>query len=265
MRNILVLLIALLIGGAAAFYVVTMLSPPKVQAPEPARTADPNPPRIVVAARDLPVGAKISPDLDLTWVEWPASSINQDTMINTPAGSAPFTLDSFKDWYVNVPISAHQPVLRGDHGISVAPPKTIDAPLVLPVNDPTLVRFSFAEAGNIVATGAKKVDIILLRPMSMLGGTDWTEEQPLARNVPITAVDQMGAGQGAEFTVNLDADLVKQIEIARSIGSITLVPSGEVPADKTARVCLGTKCFEPGKFVPHPPPSKDGDGDDKPR
>ena len=152
--RILILCVAGVAAVALAFMVRTMASRP---APAPVATvvAAPAPSkpmaRVLVAKRDLPIGARLS-ESDLGWQEWPAEAVNAafitDGSVATPAPPPPPTASTAEQAgakageAVAAAADAAQTLLSGDAPIEALVGAIVKEPILAnePITDRKLVR-----------------------------------------------------------------------------------------------------------------------------
>ena len=109
-QRVIVLGIALVAAGAAAFMVRSLLGG---GTPESHASVAPAPPpiamsEVLVAASNLQPGQKLTPEL-VRWEKWPKSSVDPSFITHDVVGSPE---EAVKDTVVRVPVLANQPVIN---------------------------------------------------------------------------------------------------------------------------------------------------------
>lgn len=182
--------------------------------------------KVLVASRDLPVGARLAP-ADLTWQEWPLDGVNEqfitDGTVAAPAARAADAgakAEEVKD-AVSSMISADGPVealsgsvvkeamLKGEPVIERKLVRAGQSGYMAVVLQPGMRAMAVpvsveSAAGGFILPG-DRVDVLLSRQITQ-GGTSSHVTQAVMRNVKVLAIDQTTKAEaGAQSVVGATA------------------------------------------------------------
>jgi pilus assembly protein CpaB len=236
-QRVIVLGIALVAAGAAAFMVRSLIGggTPQVQAqvvaPPPVPMSE-----VLVASANLQPGQKLTPDM-VRWEKWPKNSVDQSFITHETVGSPD---EAVKDTVVRVPVLANQPVVatsivHGDAGGIMA------AMLTPGMRAVSIVISAESGAGGFILPN-DRVDVILTRKFD--GTPPRVASKAILSNVRVLAVDQTITQAkdtksviGKTATVELTPEQAELIASAQGAGQLSLAlrPLGDnQPVDAAA-------------------------------
>jgi len=222
--QILVLGIALVAGGAAA-YIMSQPSeapPAQVVAAPPVDTV-----KVLVAAGDLNVGTALSAN-DLKWQEWPTATASGATYITT--ANAPNGIQDWTGAVVRIPFAAGEPI-RAQKLIKAGGSGFLSAILPAGMRAVTINIAVDTAAGGFILPN-DRVDVIMARrdpeTTKQTGAESWSSETIL-RDVRILAIDQQISDKegektikGATATLELSPKQAETIAVAKAMGTLSL-------------------------------------------
>jgi pilus assembly protein CpaB len=228
--RVIVLAIAIIAGGIAAYLASGSDPQPVAQAPAPQLdTVD-----VLVAKADLPLGQTVKPE-DLQWQTWPAANISSSFIRRSDRGNA---IADFTGSVVRSPFFAGEPVrdaklVRGNGSGFMA--------AILPSGMRAISTEISPEtgAGGFILPN-DRVDVILSRRERSGSGEQIVSELILS-NIRVLAIDQAieeKNGQkvvvGKTATLELKSDQSETLARARQSGTLSLalrslVDAGEQP------------------------------------
>jgi pilus assembly protein CpaB len=220
-QRVLVLGIALVAAGAAAFMVRSLIGggTPQVQAmpaPPPIAMSE-----VLVASSNLQPGQKLTPDL-VRWEKWPTTSVDATFITHAAVGSPD---EAVKGTVVRVPILAGQPVVstsivHGDAGGIMA------AMLTPGMRAVSIVISAESGAGGFILPN-DRVDVILTRKFD--GTPPRVVSKAILSSVRVLAVDQTFSQTkdtktviGKTATVELSPEQAEMISSAQGAGQLSL-------------------------------------------
>ena len=224
MLRALLMITALASGGGAAWMVSqTRTAVPEVQAAMVAPTPPVNMEEILVAAHDLPRGAKLLPT-DLVWKTWPAEAVNASFVLRSAKPEAPAELAGsvLRDQVAaGLPLAAADVAPAGSNLLSA-----VLTPGMRAVSIPISVEQT---AGGFVLPD-DRVDIMLTRACSTGSCAGAMDARTILRNVRVLAIDQSGAEPntgtsliGKTATLELSPDQAETLVGAQATGALSLV------------------------------------------
>jgi pilus assembly protein CpaB len=239
--RIVLILVALLAGGLAAFLAMRSGNPPPQQAVVPPPVVEPAGDEILVATAPIGIGERLS-ELTVAWHEWPAGAMRDDYISKTVAPDALATVSGAVarfEIFPGDPISESKLVRseqgylsavldKGKRGVSIA------------------VTADSASGGFIVPND--HVDVVLTR-----GGPNGLTSETLLRNVKVLAI---GARLGETGATGAPADPENpRAEVFSDLAIATLEldpPQGElvINASKIGTLSLALRSIADFKVDP---------------
>ena len=225
-KKVLLLVGALMVAAVTAVMARNMFAGAGAKQAVAAPVAVPTGPKILVAAKDLPVGTILDPT-SLKFVVWPKESMQDSYYAQTAPDSDPSKLAGT---VVRYPITAGQPVTRGslvspgDRGFLAA----ALSPGMRAVTVPVSVTSGIA---GFVFPG-DHVDIVLTESVKGGGDEPLKVSETILRNVRVLATDQrytdkdpdgkVKVQQASNVTLEVTPKIAEKIAVAQSIGSLSL-------------------------------------------
>ena len=224
-KKVLLLVGALMVAAVTAIMARNMFAGAGAKQAVAAPVAVPAGPKILVAAKDLPVGT-ILDQTSLKFVAWPKESMQDSYYAQSAADSDPSKLVGT---VVRYPITAGQPVTRGslvgpqDRGFLAAALSPGMRAVTVPVTATSgLAGFVFP---------GDHVDIVLTE--SVNGGDQPLKvSETILRNVRVLATDQrytdkdedgkVKVQQASNVTLEVTPKIAEKIAVAQSVGSLSL-------------------------------------------
>ncbi|MFT5742162.1 MAG: pilus assembly protein CpaB [Paracoccaceae bacterium] len=220
MLRIAIILVALSLGGAAAWIVVSqgaVTDVAGVPVAVPIPTMD-----VLVAATDVPSGAALIPE-NLVWQAWPSSAVGPSFITQASRPSAPSEMLGMivrSNLIAGEPMQESRLVGNGAGFLSVMLATNMRA-VAVPVSAET-------SAGGFILPN-DHVDVMETFRVPSGPSAGQTSSRVLLRNVRVLAIDQMAAPQDGDFLVGKTATLeiyenqVAMITSAAASGTLSLV------------------------------------------
>jgi len=230
--RVVVLGVAVVAGGIAAFLASTAAPPPAPPAPPPVaqmETTD-----ILVAKNDISVGQAIS-DQDLQWQTWPAASASSAFIRKT---DRPDAIAQLAGSIARSPIAGGEPV-RENRLIKANGSGYMAA--ILPAGMRAISTEISPEtgAGGFILPN-DRVDVILARRDRQAGGGELLQTETILRDVRVLAIDQTVEeknGQrvvvGKTATLELSPRQAEILALARQVGTLQLALRSLADSDPT--------------------------------
>lgn len=276
MRNVVLILIALALGGVALFLIFNILksgnsTPPQVDTPQaeaPATTSNSDADFDVIyvarANRDLYAGQLVTID-DIDIAPWPASS-KDPSFIQAPSPEGvEITFTSMPEWYLSEDVSAYSPL-----NLDLLSP-TKPQPQQQEVEQDALpegaIVLDVDQVSQTVGQGYNLVDIYLEMKSAQLLGTagTWNRLRLLAKNVPIErkmnassidttavagtvgAIDPFAQNVAQEpettYYLLLSPETKELISLNAESGKVKISPSNLDEISSLNNLCVGDRCF----------------------
>lgn len=231
MRNVIVLVLAVLGAGITMYMAYNFVSQPPPAPVEPKLVVEvpPTPPtsKVLIAKNDLPVGTFIR-EGDLIWQDWPDQSIapsyvveEKKTLTETGKQEKRLSIEDFIGSVVRQPISAGQPLAIGMVG------RPGERGFLAAVLQPGMRAFSVGTSPTASVTGfilpGDRVDILWKAVNS--GGIPFV--QTLMSDVRVIAVNAATKATGntaaSSLTFELTPKKVQALHLANGLGSMSYV------------------------------------------
>ena len=224
-KKVLLLVGALMVAAVTAVMARNMFAGAGAKQAVAAPVAVPSGPKVLVAAKDLPVGT-ILDQTSLKFVAWPKEGMQDSYYAQSAADSDPTKLAGT---VVRYPITAGQPVTRGslvgpeDRGFLAAALSPGMRAVTVPVNATSgLAGFVFP---------GDHVDIVLTESVNG-GDAPLKVSETILRNVRVLATDQRYTDKDADgkvkvqeasnVTLEVTPKIAEKIAVAQSVGSLSL-------------------------------------------
>lgn len=242
LRAIIMLALALVMGGITVFLVNTFL---QREVAEGARVKEVRTVQVVVAAADLKIGTKLEPIM-LSVVDWPQASAPEGTFSAIPAllgEKPPVVLQEMKRGEVVLPYKLSPHGARG--GLPSRIPEDMRA-ITVPVTEITGVA-GFTMPGDYVdvlhtsAVGQKDqlpVTRLLLQNMQVIG-IDQLSSQDSSKPTVVNAI-----------TLLANPEAAQRLTLALATGTVTLILRNEFDASLLASADVTWQDLVP--FIPEP-------------
>jgi pilus assembly protein CpaB len=225
-KKVLLLVGALMVAAVTAIMARNMFAGAGAKQAIAAPVAVPTGPKILVAAKDLPVGTILDPT-SLKFVVWPKESMQDSYYAQSAPDSDPSKLVGT---VVRYPVTAGQPLTRGsvvgpnDRGFLAAALSPGMRAVTVPVNATSgLAGFVFP---------GDHVDIVLTESVSGSGDQPLKVSETILRNVRVLATDQrytdkdqdgkVKVQQASNVTLEVTPKIAEKIAVAQSVGSLSL-------------------------------------------
>jgi pilus assembly protein CpaB len=222
-RGIILIVVALVLAGLAAFFARTWLSGTEQTVVEAAKG-----PNVLIAKRNLPIG-KIIGDKDFSWLEWPSEAVHPGyiTEGKLRENGKPIKMGDYfghvvRDSMVTgEPITVAKLVKQGDRGFMAAILKPGMRAITIPVTRITGV-------GGFIFPG-DRVDILLSRTATDDNGITRQVTETVFRNIRILGIDTRASdakGQPPRIartaTIEVTPTLAEKVKVLQRLGGITL-------------------------------------------
>lgn len=226
-KKVLLLVGALMVAAVTAVMARNMFAGAGAKEAVAAPVAVPTGPKILVAAKDLPVGTILDPT-SLKFTSWPKDAIQDSYYQQSAPDSDPSKLAGT---VVRYPVTAGQPLTRGslvgpqDRGFLAAALTPGMRAITVPVNATSgLAGFVFP---------GDHVDIVLTESVNGGGGGDQLKvSETILRNVRVLATDQrytdkdedgkVKVQQASNVTLEVTPKIAEKVAVAQSIGTLSL-------------------------------------------
>ena len=225
-KKVLLLVGALMVAAVTAIMARNMFAGAGAKQAVAAPVAVPTGPKILVAAKDLPVGT-ILDQTSLKFVAWPKESMQDSYYAQSAPDSDPSKLVGT---VVRYPVTAGQPLTRGsvvgpnDRGFLAAALSPGMRAVTVPVNATSgLAGFVFP---------GDHVDIVLTESVNGSGDQALKVSETILRNVRVLATDQrytdkdadgkVKVQQASNVTLEVTPKIAEKIAVAQSVGSLSL-------------------------------------------
>jgi pilus assembly protein CpaB len=225
-KKVLLLVGALMVAAVTAIMARNMFAGAGAKQAVAAPVAVPTGPKVLVAAKDLPVGT-ILDQTSLKFVAWPKESMQDSYYAQSAPDSDPSKLAGT---VVRYPITAGQPVTRGslvgpeDRGFLAAALSPGMRAVTVPVTATSgLAGFVFP---------GDHVDIVLTESVNGSGDQALKVSETILRNVRVLATDQrytdkdtdgkVKVQQASNVTLEVTPKIAEKIAVAQSVGSLSL-------------------------------------------
>jgi pilus assembly protein CpaB len=228
--RLVVLGIAVAAGGIAAYLASSSEPPPAPPPPAPVATID-----VLVATKDLGIGAAISPQ-DVHWQTWPATAANPALVTKN---ERPNAIEDYAGSIVRVPMVVGEPV-RDNKIIKAKGSGYLAAVLPSGMRAYSTEISAESGAGGFILPN-DRVDVILSRrdrEAEKATGVEAHVSQTILSNVRVLAIDQLvqeKEGQrvvvGKTATLELTQRQAESLAVARQTGSLSLTLRSIVDAN----------------------------------
>lgn len=233
-RNIAVLVVAVILAGAAAFMVRSYLADTRSQIENQARkeiqTAPPQIPtqKVLVAKTDLVVGTFVKAE-DLHWQTWPTESIAPSYVVegaglaDAGKGEKKLTIDDFIGAVVRLPITAGQPMTPGL--VARAGEQGFLAAVLRPGMRAISVAVSATSGISGFMLPGDRVDMIWnVKTKVDYGGGFTGFTQTIMKDIRVIAIDQRTQANAATpaktVTLEVTPKQAEAINLALSLGQV---------------------------------------------
>lgn len=215
-RGIILIVVALILAGLAAFFARSFLTSTEQTVAEA-----PTGPKVLTARRNLPIGKIIDPK-DFVWTEWPVENVHQSYVIEGQKKIADYTGHVVRDSIVaGEPITVAKLVKQGDRGFMAAILKPGMRAVTIPVTRITGV-------GGFLYPG-DRVDLLLSRTAVDDNGITRQVTETVFRNIRILGMDTRAShppGQPPRIsrtaTIEVSPTLAEKIQVLQRLGGISL-------------------------------------------
>lgn len=243
MRNVIVLVLAVLGAGVTMYMAYNFVSrpPPEPTVVKPVVEVPPTPPtsKVLVAKNDLAVGSFIRED-DLIWQDWPDQSISPSYVIEEKANltetgqkKKKLTIQDFLGSVVRQPIAAGQPMAIGMVG------RPGERGFLAAVLQPGMRAYSVPTSPTASVSGfilpGDRVDI--LWKASNSSGLPFV--QTLMSDVRVIAINSATQAQGntaaSALTFELTPKKVQALHLATGLGSLSYVLRSIAPEQESEK------------------------------
>lgn len=255
-RSIISLVLGIVFAGAALFFLFS--SKP---APAPAAAAVPTIQTValMVAAKDIPYGEKITPELVKT-VQWPADAL--------PAEAITKSADLFEGpdapRIALRPLSANEPFLKPK--VSGFGERPILSRKVAPGMRAFSVRINDVSGVAGFILPGDRVDVMLTRQTSDAGGgRDSLATDIILQNVVVLGIDQQSSENadepvvGKSATFEVTTEQAQKLALATQVGTLSLMLRNyaTLESEQVKQIEAGDLGQKKPKAAPPPPPPKD--------
>src|SRR5262245_31885986 len=251
-NNIVVLFLAIVMGGIAAFMARQWLQAHADMSASASQGAS----TIVVATQPLQFGATVSAD-NITEIPWGAGAL--------PDGAFASKDDILKDGrrVVLSPFNRNEPMLSSK--ITGPGQRASLSALLEDGKRAVTVRVDDVRGVAGFVLPGDRVDVVLIRTINRVNGGSESFSDVLLQHVRVLAVDQL-ANERQEtptiakaVTLELGTDQAQKVILATSIGKLSLIlrQPGEVDPAQARRITendLGIAEIKPPPVAPAPPP-----------
>lgn len=224
LKSILLVIFAVALAALSAILVRNVLSDDPAPQPAPARSVEADTARLLVAARDLPLGRMLTAG-DMLWQSWPAEGVNDSYIAEGEQ-----TVEALTGHILRAPLPAGLPfsesgvIAPGQRGFLAAALKPGRRAITVEV-DPVSGVSGFVFPGD-------RVDILLNHRITRDGNAARNVSETVLANVRVLAVDRRTAGPtggdaaspqlGKTITLEVTPHMAQRIALLREMGSITL-------------------------------------------
>lgn len=225
-KKVMLLVGALMVAAVTAVMARNMFAGAGAKQALAAPVAVPTGPKVLVAAKDLPVGTILDPT-SLKFVVWPKDGMQASYYAQSAPDSDPTKLIGM---VVRYPVTAGQPLTRGslvgpqDRGFLAAALTPGMRAVTVPVNATSgLAGFVFP---------GDHVDIVLTESVNSGGDEPLKISETILRNVRVLATDQrytdkdedgkVKVQQASNVTLEVTPKIAEKIAVAQSLGSLSL-------------------------------------------
>jgi pilus assembly protein CpaB len=137
--------------------------------------------RVIIGAKDIPVGTKIKPG-DLVWQEWPQKSLNPSYITEATGKIEEYNGAIVKDSVLKgEPIVAGDFIKAGDRGLLAA--------LVAPGKYAISIDITPSSGSSGLIYPGDYVDVILSKRVTPEGGSEYGNSETIVTNVKVLAMD----------------------------------------------------------------------------
>lgn len=220
-RSLILLAVALVGVVGVVFFTRSFLAGVQQNATQVQTVSAPAPTaRILVAARDLPVGTILTNEL-VEWQPWPENGVN-DAYFE----SGKKKLQDVEGKVVRAPITRGEPmtasaiVAQGERGFLAA--------VLTPGMRAVTVKLSpVASVGGFIFPG-DRVDVILTHTIELSRTEKYTAAETVFQNVRVLAVDQRSAVQGEKIqvaktaTIEVTPKMAEKVAMLGKLGTLSL-------------------------------------------
>lgn len=218
-RKLVILVGALLIAGVTAFMARSMFSGGSAVPTAAAAPAEPVGTEVLVAAKPLPLGTIITPEM-LTFQPWPKDMVEKAYFLKGQTDPA-----TLAGKVVRHTVIAGQPVTQG---ALIGPGESgfLAAALSPGMRAITVSVSATTSVGGFIFPG-DRVDLVLTQDVGGEGGSLRAAET-IVRNLRVLAVDQRvddtstQVQVGSTVTLEVTPKLVEKISVAQGLGSLSL-------------------------------------------
>ena len=215
-RGIILIVVALVLAGLAAFFARAYLAPGEDVVAEA-----PKGPKVLIARRDLPIG-KIIDDKDFEWLDWPVETVHPGYVL----ASKKKMTDYFgyvvrASLVIGEPVTVAKLVKQGDRGFMAAILKPGMRAITIPVTRITGV-------GGFLFPG-DRVDVLLSRTATDDNGIVRQVTETVFRNIRILGTDLRSSDAkglpprlAKTATIEVTPTLAEKFRVLQRLGGITL-------------------------------------------
>ena len=223
--RILVLGIAVVAAGVAAFLVNTMLSANNGPAVASAPAPNMNVTQVLVASRNLTIGHAVGSS-DLRWQAWPEEALTASYITKRKDPSAQ---------QKTVGATVRQPVLAGEPITSTKVIRTENAGFMAALLDPGMRAVSVkispeTGAGGFILPNDRVDVIVTRRTMNESGTREGFESETILYNVRVLAIDQnfqeeddKQTAVGRIATLELTPNQAETVSLGEAMGDLSLI------------------------------------------
>ena len=220
-RSLILLAVALVGVVGVVFFTRSFLAGVQQQSSQVQTVSAPAPTaRILVAAKDLPVGTILTTEL-VEWQPWPENGVNEAYF-----ESGKKKLKDVEGKVVRAPITRGEPmtasaiVAQGERGFLAA--------VLTPGMRAVTVKLSpVASVGGFIFPG-DRVDVILTHTIEVSRAEKYTAAETVFQNVRVLAVDQRSAAQGEKIqvaktaTIEVTPKMAEKVAMLGKLGTLSL-------------------------------------------
>lgn len=225
LKSILLVVFAVALAALSAILVRSVLSDDPAPQPAPVQSVASDTARLLVAARDLPLGRILTAE-DMSWQSWPEDGVNDSYIVEGEQ-----TVESLAGHVLRAPLPAGLPfsesgvIAPGQRGFLAAALKPGWRAITVAV-DPISGVSGFVFPGD-------RVDILLNHRITRDGNAARNVSETVLANVRVLAVDRRTMGPtggdeagtpqpGKTMTLEVTPKMAQRIALLREMGSITL-------------------------------------------
>ena len=220
-RSLILIAVALIGVVGVVFFTRSFLTGVQQQAQQVQTVSAPAPSaKILVAAKDLPIGTILTPD-DVAWQPWPQNGLNEAYF-----NGSKHKLKDVDGKVVRSPMSRGEPVTasavisQGERGF-------LAAILTSGMRAVTIKLSPVAGIGGFVFPG-DRVDVILTHTIEVSRAERYTAAETVFQNVRVLAVDQRSAVQdekiqiGKTATIEVTPKMAEKVAMLEKLGVLSL-------------------------------------------